>query len=93
MDPDVALLRLLDALAAVDREEATSAALDLAYWLQDGGFLPDDPRAADRERADRLDQGIRWTLDALDRRGAVRGAIPAQAVADLRALLGEEVSP
>jgi len=44
MDPDACLVRLFDALAEGDREEAGAALIDLADWIAKGGFLPKDPR-------------------------------------------------
>ena len=44
MDPDATLLRLFDALAAQDSDEALDALVDLANWIAGGGFLPGDPR-------------------------------------------------
>jgi hypothetical protein len=44
MDPNACLTRFLDALRDADRDEAQHAAEDLARWIRQGGFLPDDPR-------------------------------------------------
>lgn len=49
MDPDAALLRLLEAVCAesftqAEREKATEAFFALLDWREIGGFAPRDPR-------------------------------------------------
>ena len=43
-DPDACLSRMLDALRDGDRHEVMEAMLDLSAWINNGGFLPKDPR-------------------------------------------------
>lgn len=40
MDPNACLTRVLEAIEGGDREEATAALVDLAGWIEKGGFLP-----------------------------------------------------
>lgn len=48
MDPDACLQRYRDAMSEHDRDEATAAAIDLAEWLDAGGFEPRWATAAER---------------------------------------------
>ena len=75
MDPNAALQRFLDALAAGDRTEATEALNDLHGWIVKGGFLPADPRksAYAAGSQDEL-QADMDTLDAFVSPRASRGA-------------------
>ena len=43
MDPNATLKKLLDAIAAGEREETLEALSDLHAWLAKGGFMPEPP--------------------------------------------------
>ncbi len=57
MDPDAALLEVLDAVDAGEAEWAGEVAEGLAAWVRRGGFLPHWPE--DQERADHRYQ-LEW---------------------------------
>ncbi len=44
MDPDATLARIIDAAVGSDANDLIEAAQDLAEWLDNNGFAPQDPR-------------------------------------------------
>jgi len=47
MDPQITLLRLMEALGAEDYVEARRHKADLREWIENGGFLPRFPQNLD----------------------------------------------